>query len=280
MSTNAATSFDAITQIIARIERAAGAIGKAAVQMADADGTVRAQLEVPIGGLQPGQGHPLIVQQPFEHDGSVVTLRYELDTSILDEFEMVDVTAEIREVNIEDGAPVLTVGLTIDPYIQPVPTVESDPVDAALDAVRTHSLRPYDDIPYLQELYDRCDTFEEMSERIDMDVSGETVRRYMMQAGIHEPARVQERSDAVEIPETELPSGVDPGQFVTAVADCRTVYEVASRLGLDQQRCRELLTDLGVLDLVLCRMATAEAKEVDRSVVCERLRSTPSGGRA
>ena len=67
MSTNAATSFDAITQIISRIERAAGVIGKAAVQMADADGTVRAQLEVPIGGLQSGQDHPLIVQQPIEH---------------------------------------------------------------------------------------------------------------------------------------------------------------------------------------------------------------------
>jgi|GEM_PF-3652903 len=280
MSTNAATSFDAITQIISRIERAAGAIGKAAVQMADADGTVRAQLEVPIGGLQSGQDHPLIVQQPVEHDDSVVTLRYELDTAILDEFEMVDVTAEIRQVNVDDGAPVLTLGLTIDPYIQPVSTVEIDPIDAALAEVRTPELRPYDDIPYLRQLYDRCGTFEEMSERIDMDVSGETVRRYMIQAGIHEPATVQERPDAVEIPETELPSGVDPDQFVTAVADCRTVYEVASRLDLDQHSCRELLTDLGVLDLVLCRMATAEAKDVDRSVVCERLRSTPSGGRA
>jgi len=90
---------------------------------------------------------------------------------------------------------------------------------------------------------------------------------------------VRERSDTVAIPETELPSGVDPGQFVTAVADCRTVYEVASRLGLEQHSCRELLTDLGVLDLVLCRMASAEAKTVDRSVVCERLRTSTSGGR-
>ncbi|MFC7046120.1 hypothetical protein ACFQH6_12480 [Halobacteriaceae archaeon GCM10025711] len=36
-------------------------------------------------------------------------------------------------------------------------------------------------------MYDACDTFAEMAAEIDMDVTAETVRRYMTDAGVHEP---------------------------------------------------------------------------------------------
>mgnify|MGYP006914302652 FL=1 len=280
MSTNAATSFDAITQIIARLERAAGAIGKAAVQTADADGTVRAELEVPIGGVDHRGDHPLIVQHPVAHDSDAITLQYTLDTTLLDAFEMVDISAAIREVTQQDGALVVTIGFVIAPYTQPAAGEELDPVDAALAAVRSPELRPYDDIPYLEELYDRCDTFAEMSERIEMDVSGETVRRYMIQAGIHEPATVKEPAETMELPDIELPGGVDPSVLVETVAEARTVHEVATRLEVDHRDCRRLLGELGVLDLVLCRMATADEAVVDPRMVCDRLRAKTTGGRA
>ena len=277
MSTNAATSFDAITQIIARLERTTGAIGKAAVQTADADGTVRAELEVPIGEPGRSSDHPLIHQLPIEHDAGTISVGFELNTGLLDEFEMVDITATIREVTHRDGGLVVTVGFVIAPYTHPTAVEDLDPVDAALEAARTQELRPYDDVAYLQELYDRCDTFAEMSERIDMDVSGETVRRYMIQAGIHEPATARPAAEEMDVPDLDLPRDIDPGKLVEAVAEARTVYEVASRLEIDQRGCRELLGDLGVLDLVLCRMATADEMTVDRGVVCDRLRRRAPG---
>jgi hypothetical protein len=56
-----------------------------------------------------------------------------------------------------------------------------------LEAARTEELPPYEDTAYLQQLYETCDTFTEMSRTIEMDVSSETVRRYLIEAGIHEP---------------------------------------------------------------------------------------------
>jgi hypothetical protein len=54
-------------------------------------------------------------------------------------------------------------------------------------AVRDNSVPPYEDTQYLQRLYDECDNFTDMSRHIEMDVSSETVRRYMIEADIHDP---------------------------------------------------------------------------------------------
>lgn len=68
---------------------------------------------------------------------------------------------------------------------------ESDePAPAADDRfadVRDDAVPPYEDVPYLQALYDECDNFAEIAEEIQMDVSSETVRRYMIEADIHAP---------------------------------------------------------------------------------------------
>lgn len=67
-----------------------------------------------------------------------------------------------------------------------------------LAAVRDDSLPPYEDTPYLTALYERCDNFREMRDLIGMDVSSETVRRYMIDVGVHEPQSYDtaERADA------------------------------------------------------------------------------------
>jgi hypothetical protein len=59
--------------------------------------------------------------------------------------------------------------------------------ESDLSAVRNENLLPYEDTEYLQRLFESCDTFIEMAEVIEMDVSSETVRRYMIEAGVHEP---------------------------------------------------------------------------------------------
>lgn len=65
-----------------------------------------------------------------------------------------------------------------------------------LAAVRDESVPPYDDTPYLRRLYETCGTFAQMSERIEMDVSAETVRRYMIEADVHSPTTYETESGA------------------------------------------------------------------------------------
>ncbi|WP_311172934.1 hypothetical protein [Halobellus ordinarius] len=59
--------------------------------------------------------------------------------------------------------------------------------DSSLEDVRDESVPPYEDTAYLRRLYETCETFAEMSDRIVMDVSAETVRRYTIEAGVHTP---------------------------------------------------------------------------------------------
>lgn len=83
---------------------------------------------------------------------------------------------------------------------------EADSEDAFAE-VRDESVPPYEDTAYLQALYDECDNFTEIAERIQMDVSSETVRRYMIEADIHEPNTYDTSSDDAD--ETAEPESED-----------------------------------------------------------------------
>ncbi|WP_135855105.1 hypothetical protein [Halorussus salinus] len=52
----------------------------------------------------------------------------------------------------------------------------------------TTDLPPYQDPDRLQAVYDEHETFKEMTDALDVEVSAQTVRRYMIKYGIHEPA--------------------------------------------------------------------------------------------
>ena len=69
-------------------------------------------------------------------------------------------------------------------------------IEEKLDTARSEDLPPYEDDEYLQCLYDSFDTFAEMAEYIEMDVSSETVRRYMTEAGIHQPTSYETADEA------------------------------------------------------------------------------------
>ena len=70
--------------------------------------------------------------------------------------------------------------------------------DDEFSAVRDESVPPYDDTSYLRRLYEACDTFAEMSDRIEMDVSAETVRRYTIDAGVHSPSTYETGNKSCE----------------------------------------------------------------------------------
>jgi hypothetical protein len=67
-----------------------------------------------------------------------------------------------------------------------------DPAADAADESSTgpsgdRNLPPFRDTELLREVYEDCDTFAEMVDAIGMDVTAETVRRYMIDHGIHRP---------------------------------------------------------------------------------------------
>ncbi|WP_435183667.1 hypothetical protein [Halobellus sp. EA9] len=237
---------------------------------------------------------------------------------------------------------------------------EADGADG-LAAARDESVPPYEDVAYLARLYEVCDTFAEMSERIEMDVSAETVRRYMIDADVHSPtsyelggagrtpdnsddARSGSADDGTDEPDESvvetapsdetapedgsdadgrgdegdgsrnaeaaatpaedrtgsepadrvapeslpdeqlvadgigLPESLTLPDVVAAVVDARTLYDVQRELGLGHDRTRQLLRQLNVLDLVLCRASQAAAREVSVETVTARIRQcTPDG---
>lgn len=172
-----------------------------------------------------------------------------------------------------------------------------DPQAAHLADARTESVPAYDDGPYLRALYEHCDTFAEMRDHIEMDVSAETVRRYMIDAGVHEPTSYETAGGGLEEPDTAgtsdpaavvgedqlvtdglgLPDDLEVGEVLDAVVESATVYEVECRLGLGQARTRELLRELDLLDLVLHRV-TENPGECTYEEAAMRIRQTASGG--
>jgi len=199
---------------------------------------------------------------------------------------------------------------------------ENDSESEPYVAVRDDSVPPYEDTDYLQALYDECDNFREIAEQIQMDVSSETVRRYMIEADIHvpntyntssedeeEPSVNSEASDADasqstdadeqvdvvepvsaesaasveesigELPDEQLvtdglglPAAVQLQDVADAVVDSDTVYEVQRCLNLGRDQTRDLLQELNLLDLVLCRLADEPEQDVSYGTVAGRIR--------
>jgi hypothetical protein len=177
----------------------------------------------------------------------------------------------------------------------------------SLDDVRDDSVPPYEDTPYLRRLYETCDTFVEMSEKIPMDVASETVRRYMIDAGVHDPASydtspasksagspdadgsaADDAADPASAPTMEaveaaveeqvvadgvgLPDGLAVTDVADAVVESATLFEVQRRLELDREPTQELLDQLDLLDLVLHRVSEGPKRQVSHEEVTARIR--------
>jgi hypothetical protein len=204
------------------------------------------------------------------------------------------VSATRRAARIDDGVVVLTVAVTIAP---------ADEAASESPAVRDESLPPYEDTDYLEWLYESCDTFAEMSRQIEMDVSAETVRRYTIEAGVHDPTSyettAQEESGATadvatgadtdaeadaddhieSIPDEQLltdgfglPSHLTIEDIADAVVNSMTVYEVHRQLGLEQERTRKLLKRLQLIDLVLHQITDEPERGTTYEEVAARIR--------
>ncbi|WP_280535855.1 hypothetical protein [Halopenitus sp. POP-27] len=71
---------------------------------------------------------------------------------------------------------------------------------------------PFKDPDLLAEVYEACETFAEMAAALEMDVTGETVRRYMIDYDIHEPNtyRTGNTTDDADDRQEDPESSTDP----------------------------------------------------------------------
>jgi hypothetical protein len=151
---------------------------------------------------------------------------------------------------------------------------------------------PFKDPDRLAEVYESCDTFAEMAETLEMDVTAETVRRYMIDYDIHEPNSydtaddTEEATDATEEEPVVLSDGVGLPEDITVeelietVKGSNTIYEVKHDMGVDRQDALETLRELNLLDLVVGRLATEAERDISREDVVERLREASASGAA
>lgn len=156
-------------------------------------------------------------------------------------------------------------------------------------ASETQKIPPFRDSDRLQEVYETHETFAEMAESLDMDVTGETVRRYMIDNDIHQPDSY-ESTETAESPATTdssgtsdqsempvrldgvgLPDGVTTEELIETVSEANTIYEVEEELGMDRMEAHSMLKDLNMVDLVLGRLSNDTSRDTTREDVVERL---------
>jgi hypothetical protein len=192
------------------------------------------------------------------------------------------------EIPVKDDTPERDVVEAPDTAPSNVP----DNPEAETDGPGRQTVSDPDDVPYyknyelLAEVYEKYETFAEMTEALDVDVTPATVREHMVKHDIHpttsddvggadnEGAEVEAGGDDITSATIEadgygLPGSVTMDSLVSAVQESRTLYETQTALGLDRTTTRDILTDLELLDLVTSRLASAQT--TDREEVVDRI---------
>ncbi|PSQ58835.1 MAG: hypothetical protein BRD23_05855 [Halobacteriales archaeon SW_9_67_25] len=172
----------------------------------------------------------------------------------------------------------------VSPDVEPS-TSAATARDATLAGTeRDREVPPFKDPDLLAEVYESCETFAEMAEILEMDVTAETVRRYMIDYDIHEPNSydtTDEADDASTAGEEEqvvlsdgigLPEDITVEELIETVKGSNTIYEVKRDVGVGRQDALEMLRELNLLDMVVGRLATEAERDISRDDVVERLR--------
>lgn len=125
----------------------------------------------------------------------------------------------------------------------------------------------------LARLYTTHETFTAMADEIPDDVSPETIRRYAIEQGIHEPGDADRNGEtASKPPVAGLPEAISIEEIIETVEHARTLYEVQRGLDLDRDDAVGLLRQLDLLDLVVGRIDRDSDHEHRREIIGRRLR--------
>lgn len=227
------------------------------------------------GGDDPQRGTESPLGETTASDGSVTTDSTADDTG-----------ATTAESHDDDGAPTRSEG------VEATADGRDPALVADLDTVRDPSLPAYEDTDYLETLYDSCGTFAEMNRYLEMDVSTETVRRYMIDAGVHaassygtaesedRPAGdggADGRTDLRQLELEHLPEGVTADDLVDAVESSVSLHQVQRRLDLDRRTTRRLLEEFDLLEFVLHRIGADPRAESSAEDIVQRIERARAG---
>lgn len=174
-------------------------------------------------------------------------------------------------------------------------TGESETGSSAADG----DVPPFRDRELLAEVYESCETFAEMTDALDMDVTAETVRRYMIEHDIHEAATYDTTTDGEEETPSDGPTAAEPDArdspvvladgsglvedvdidtLIEVVRESRTIYEVKQKIGLEREDAVDMLRRNDLLDLIAGRLAEHGRTEVTREEIVDRLREGSAAG--
>jgi hypothetical protein len=198
-----------------------------------------------------------------------------------------------------DGTATVTIRLTVsdmhDQFNDEQPTV-SEPSDGtqfperekednhSSAEIQERDVPPFRDPELLRNIYETHDTFAEMAEALDMSVTGETVRRYMIDYDIHQPNSYESesvdspRSPAVEgqteeihAAALELPEHVTVEELIETVSEANTIYQVKEAFDLERSEAHTMLKELNLVELVMGRLANDKGRDTTPEDVIERL---------
>ena len=153
----------------------------------------------------------------------------------------------------------------------------TDPDSDSDSETGDESVPAYRDPDRLREVYGAYDSFTAMTDALAVDVTAQTVRRNMIEHGIHSPETADDGDTDTDtdaesdtdsgddsatggdadpaFDDTHLPDGVTPADVRDAVAESSSLHGAQTALGLDIAETRALLQDLGVLEYVTGRLS-------------------------
>lgn len=270
------------------------------VSLNDGPGVLAADVTLDLS-LAPTPDHGsamALTNTTIDADGSL-TLSLTSERGVLPE-PPEDIQIDVTETAFAAGGT-LTIQLSVaigdvDSSSQSHPGAADDKSTAAKDspASEERDIPPFRDTELLAEIYTDCETFEEMTQELGMDVTAETVRRYMIEHGIHEPASYDTESasddtvtpsDGPDAGDEEgaqtkvviadgigLPDDVTVETLIDTVKRSNTIFEVKQDIGIERQDALDMLQELNLLDLVMGRLADESSKNITRDEIIDRLR--------
>ncbi|SHG99236.1 hypothetical protein [Halobaculum gomorrense] len=285
----------------------------------DGDGSLAADVTLTLP-LTANDGEPTTLRAvDVAGDGSL-RLTLESDEPVVPVGEG-PVSVETTGTEIADGTVTVSLTASVPTAAEPAATDSTGGTDggrqspapdpgttAAIDDGGSKSepeVPPFRNPELLADVYDRCDTFAEMAETLDMDVTAETVRRYMIDYDIHQPNSYDTGDDApagdkrasadrtgeeptagagdgTETPViladgVGLPEDITVETLIETVRRSNTIYEVKQDMGLERDDALEVLRELNLLDIVVGRLATEAERDISRDEIIGRLQQLPQG---
>ncbi|WP_336338517.1 hypothetical protein [Haloarcula brevis] len=178
-----------------------------------------------------------------------------------------DVSVDAEELDLTDRRIELDVTVTVPVGTDiPVPSAEGEePDELAGTLSQSDSVPAYKDPEALQAAYEACDTFPEMTEALDADVTSETVRRYMVEYDIHDPTETTPQAGGLSLSNVQPESGADSDADASSSADSDPPDDRSA--DGEQPEEPDGLGSRSVADL----LAEADAKDSDDNLVADGL---------